>query len=268
MPHLITIFCAVIAVLALIIFSFQQEEVPPNLLKPDHSQVKSTSTITQHEIASSNAAIEQSVPKTSKISATATRYYQQANEHGYESLVPAFENGAIANSNMSAKEKQKMCELTLLRVRVNELKRLEKANCHAQDGMISYRSINATLKTPDGQVDQTAIIEKLEYFRERDQLQTDVTYKIAELGYEEKDSMYNTAAGFGLDQVVDYLVNIDVPLPKNNLINDHLKGIHPNLAMIEKLQGLGYQLDSDSQKILQSARFQEKYADLYQSLSQ
>jgi len=32
MPHLITILCAIIAVMGLIWFSFQQEEVPENLL--------------------------------------------------------------------------------------------------------------------------------------------------------------------------------------------------------------------------------------------
>ncbi len=39
MPHIMTIFCAVIAVIALVFFSFQQEEVPKNLLndKAQHS---------------------------------------------------------------------------------------------------------------------------------------------------------------------------------------------------------------------------------------
>jgi hypothetical protein len=267
MPHLITIVCAVIAVLALIVFSFKQEEVPAALLQDQQSQPSS-----EAKLSSDDEKLDQSTAKIDtkdkKISATARAYYKQAAEQGYVSLVPAFESGAIAHSDMSTKEKEKICELTLIHVRVAEIKRLEKTDCYTKNGKIGFRSIHGALKTADGTIDQAAIIEKLKYFHERNQLQTDITYKIPVLGYEEHDSAYNKAVAFDLEQVFDYLSSIDAPLPKNNLLHDHLRGHHPNIPMIKKLQALGYNTDQGSLNIINNAKFQQKHAEVYQYLSQ
>ena len=266
MPHILTILAAVIAVLGLIVFSFKQEDVPENLLKPHATQVESELITSTSNIAFERTA-QDVAPKSAKLSATALAYYKQAREQGYESLVSAFESGAIANSDMSEKEKQKMCSITISWVRVAELKRLEQAGCHTQIGTTGFSSVNGNLKMADGTVDQAAVIEKLEYLRERDQLKTERTYSIAELNYQEHDSLYNLAVGFDLDQVFDYLQTIDAPLPQTDLINNHLKGRHPNVNMIKKLEKLGYTSNAKSQDILRAERFQNQYKDVYQYLN-
>lgn len=168
---------------------------------------------------------------------------------------------------MSHKEKQKICDLTLSRVRVAELKRLEHSECQVQNDKISFMSVNSSLKTPDGKIDQAAIIEKLAYLREHQQLQTDVTHIIAGLEYKEQDSLYSSVVGFDLDQVFDYLLSIDAPLPAYNLLNDHLRGHHPNLTMIKKLQQLGYSADQMSLKIINDVEYQQKRPEIYQYLN-
>lgn len=267
MPHIMTILSAVIAVIALIVFSFQQEEVPAALLKPEAvSSTKQEAPLPINQ-SSEQTALQTNTQQNSTISsATALAYYKQAKEQGYVSLVSAFESGAIANSDMSTQEQEKLCEMTLTMVRVAEITRLENAGCAAKNGKVSFMSVNNGLKTTDGQIDQAAIIEKLDYFHQRNELQTDVTYKA--FGIEEKDSLYNRAVAFNLDQVVDYLMRIQAPLPESNLINDHLRGRQPSLAMIKKLQSLGYSLDEQSQKIIQTERFQEKHPALSQQLAQ
>ncbi|WP_122898252.1 hypothetical protein [Acinetobacter sp. B51(2017)] len=267
MPHILTLVAAVAAVLALIVFSFQQEQVPRQLQQ--NTAVSTEQSAQQPETAASRPSptTQTSHNKSSKLSATASAYYQQAYEHGYASLVAAFESGAIANSDMSQKEKQKICELTLSRVHVAELKRLEHTECQVQNGKISFMSVNSGLKTPDGKIDQAAIIEKLAYLREHQQLQTDVTHTIAGLEYKEQDSLYSSVVGFDLDQVFDYLLSIDAPLPAYNLLNDHLRGHHPNLNMIKKLQQLGYSADQMSLKIINDVEYQQKRPEIYQYLN-
>lgn len=264
MPHILTILAAVVAVLALIVFSFKQE-TPETLPKQDQS-ITSEPSPQQPQILSNHPAASISQNKSSTLSATANAYYKQATEHGYASLVPAFESGAIANSDMSSKEKQKICEITLGRVRVAELKRLEHSGCQVQNGQISFMSVNSALKTADGKIDQAAIIEKLAYLQEHGKLQTDVTYTIAGLQYKELDSLYSRVVGFDLDQVFDYLVSIDASLPKYNLLDNHLRGHHPNINMIKKLENLGYSANETSLEIINAAPFQDKYPEVYQYL--
>lgn len=266
MPNIITMVLAIIAVLGIIFLSFQQQEAPESLLKPDIQHVEHTLT-SEPQVTTTLPASAQSTPQASKISTTASIYYKQAAEHGYESLIPFFERGAIANSDMSHKEKQKICELTLTRVRVAELKRLEHTECQVQNGKISFMSVNASLKTPDGKIDQAAMIEKLAYLQERQQLQTDMSYTIAGLEYKEPNSLYSKVVGFDLDQVFDYLLSVDAPLPQYNLLHDHLRGHNPNLNMIKKLQQLGYTADHASLKIINDATYQQKHPEIYQYLS-
>ena len=254
--------CAIITGLILIIF----------LLKPQNevtatSQLSNQSTTaiaSSHQQTTATASPTALPNQKKRISAIASTYYKQAQQQGYASLVPAFERGAIANSDMSAEEQQKLCEMTLTMVRVAEIKRLANAGCAAKNAKVGFMSVNNHLKTSDGQIDQAALIEKLDYFHQRNELQTDVTYKL--FGIEEKDSIYHRAVAFNLEQVLDYLLAIQAPLPQSNLIHDHLRGMQPNLAMIQKLQGLGYSVDEQSHKIMQSPRFQEKYPVLYQRL--
>ena len=264
MRQIIGITAGAIAVIATILF-FLKPDSEKNLALESSASVTAQSIPTPSADNRTTAAAVQ-LPQKKQISATALAYHQQASEHGYASLVPAFERGAIANSDMSAAEQEKLCEITLTHVRVAELKRLDKVNCRARNGRASFMSISKALTTENGDIDQAAIIEKLEYFRARNELQTEVTYQIAGFEFGIQDSVYHRVVAFDLDQVFNYLQAIGAPLPKDNLIHDHLRGFHPNLATIKKLQNLGYPLDQKSFEIMQTAHFQSKHADLARQL--
>lgn len=209
----------------------------------------------------SEAPLQNKKPK--KLSAEASAYYTHALRYGWESVVRDFENGTIPKSKIPQEEKDKLCEIALSYSKVDQTKRLFKANCKPLSDQSSFMIINAKLTNAEGKIDQNEIIEKLKFYKSDNVLQTKVTYKIGL--YEEKSTLQSQAIGWGLEDVSDYLLDIGVDYSgvDGNLILANIKGRNPSARLIQKLINAGIQPNAEVYRQLEQKGFATKHPEIY-----
>lgn len=164
---------------------------------------------------------------------------------------------------MPQEEKNKLCEIALSYSKVDQTKRLFKANCKPLNGQSSFMIINAKLTNAEGEIDQNEIIEKLKFYKSENVLQTKVTYKIGP--YEEKSTLQSQAIGWGLEDVSDYLLDIGVDYSgvDSNLILGNVKGRNPSARLIQKLINAGIQPNAEVYRQLEQKGFATKHPEIY-----
>lgn len=265
-----------LCILFISFFIFMFRPDPP--ISIDASKEQTLAQNTQDQAVSSKDSAQQKqseqtkdpsslfAQKQKKLSAEAIRYYQTAAKYGWESIVRDFENGTIAKSKMTDKEKKKLCEIALSSTNLDQTKRLFAAHCKPLNGQSSFMIINARLKDHNGQIDQAAIIEKLRFFKAENVLQTETTYKFGP--YEEKSNLQHQAIGWGLEDISDYLLSIGVDYHStgSNLILAHLSGHHPTASMIQKLLNAGIEPNKNFFELMQQKDFSSKHPEIYQLL--
>lgn len=265
MKKTIPLIIVYLIILALIIYYFK----PSTTIRPINTETTQSKVSTEQKELSETQQVEKtSEKKVENLSDTATQYYKNAYKYGWESIVSDFEKGIIQRSNMSEKEKIKLCSLAIKSVNFEQTQRLFNANCRPTDGKDTYYLINRTLKNEHGQPDQDEIIKKLKFYKEKNLLQTEVSYKIG--SYEEKSNLQANAVGFGLEKVSDYLLSIGVNYDGSyeNLILTNVSGINPTISMIQKLQKAGYKIDENVFKRIEEQKFIHKHPEIYQYLKQ
>ncbi|MGE8654505.1 MAG: hypothetical protein ACN6NV_12320 [Acinetobacter gandensis] len=194
----------------------------------------------------------------------ASRYYRFTSLYGWSALVSEFENKNIQNSKMKNKEVKKMCDTAHIVLPLPDIKRLIAADCKPSSNDVTYNTINKSLKNGDGSINEQAIIAKLEFYNALGLLKSQQTYG---RGY--RAQTYNLlykAAGFGLPNVLDYLVNMGLTVKNTdgNLLNTHFDGRSPQLALTQKILKLGVQPNASTITIMQRRNFKLNYPDIYQ----
>ncbi|WP_180163530.1 hypothetical protein [Acinetobacter sp. YH12069] len=194
----------------------------------------------------------------------ASRYYKFINIYGWSAIVQEFENKNIQSSKMKNKEIKKMCDTAHLILPLQDIKRLIAANCKPSSNDVTFNTINRTLKNGDGSINEQEIIAKLEFYNALGLLKTHQTYG---RGYRaETYNLLYKAAGFGLPNVFDYLLNIrlTVKYTDGNLLNTHFDGRSPQLALTQKILKLGVEPNASTITIMQQRNFKQHYPDIYQ----
>ena len=259
-----------LCIFAICLFIYFLRPTPQSSIAQE--KISSTTSDQRNQIpqnSSSNHKAQQSNlfsdnPK--KLSKEATHYYQTAAKYGWESIVRDFENGTIAKSKMTDKEKIKLCEIALMSTNLDQTKRLFAVNCKPSSGRVSFSLINGRLTKEDGEADQEMIIEKLKFYKTQNLLQTHITYELGP--YKESASLQNQAIGWGYEKVSDYLLSIGVDYSgtDNNLILDNLSGRKPSVSIIQKLLNAGIEPNKKVFEFIQQKDFATKHPEVYELL--
>lgn len=193
---------------------------------------------------------------------TISEFAQTVKNAGWDGMLSALEQGSLDLSEIDEQTRYKLARLAVSGTTPEQLQRMLGSGLLQPSDSAIYDVITASLKTADGDIDQSAIISKFEILAVHGY---SLNYELHAI-YGDR-SVFDRAAAFGLEEVMTYLARRGVPsISEDGPWQGLLRSRFLSVEAAEVLLGLGYTPTSTDIAEVKQSDLKETQPEIYKLL--